>query len=53
MLSVNFSADDLRPLVESVVAATLEAIENDEAKLGELLYNEVYAKLDPATFGVN
>ena len=28
-------------------------IATDEAKLGELLYNEVYAKLDPATFGLN
>lgn len=28
-------------------------IANDEAKLDELLYNEVYAKIDPATFGLN
>ena len=28
-------------------------IATDEAKLAELLYNEVYAKLDPATFGLN
>lgn len=43
-MNVSLSPDDLRPLVEQVVAATLERIEADQARTqGRLAYREAEA----------